>query len=153
MAQRELNRGMYKDDHRLENLFNFFLLSIAIAFPCPGIGFAALAAEETAAVTNLRVKGVAPTSLKSTCTGAHPAMDGNCRTPEALPLPELPSSHNGVVAERISSYAVGGTQHITVTSGNASRTIWNTKGAATIVVFGLPTAESPPERHPHRQRR
>ena len=31
-----------------------------------------------------------------------------------------------------------GKQLVAVTSGNSSRTIWETKGAATVLVFGLP---------------
>lgn len=44
----------------------------------------------------------------------------------------------GAIAGGVSSYAVDGKQYIAVASGNASKTIWNTTGAATIVVFGLP---------------
>ncbi|MBY0511960.1 MAG: PQQ-binding-like beta-propeller repeat protein [Rhodospirillaceae bacterium] len=44
----------------------------------------------------------------------------------------------GAIAGGVSSYAVNGKQYIAVASGNSSRTIWSTKGAATIIVFGLP---------------
>lgn len=44
----------------------------------------------------------------------------------------------GAIAGGVSSYAVDGKQYIVVASGNASRTIWSTKGAATVIVFGLP---------------
>ncbi len=44
----------------------------------------------------------------------------------------------GAIAGGISTYAVNGKQYIAVASGNASRTIWSTKGAATLIVFGLP---------------
>lgn len=44
----------------------------------------------------------------------------------------------GAIAGGIISYQAGGKQLVAVTSGNASRTIWETKGAATVLVFGLP---------------
>lgn len=44
----------------------------------------------------------------------------------------------GAVGGGVSTYAVNGRQLVAVTSGNASRTIWKTKGAATLIVFGLP---------------
>ena len=44
----------------------------------------------------------------------------------------------GAIAGGISSYAVEDQQYIAVASGNASKTIWSTKGAATVVIFGLP---------------
>ncbi len=43
----------------------------------------------------------------------------------------------GAIAGGVSSYAVDGKQYIAVASGNASKTIWKTKGAATLIVFGL----------------
>jgi PQQ-dependent dehydrogenase (methanol/ethanol family) len=44
----------------------------------------------------------------------------------------------GAIAGGISSYAIDGKQYLAVASGNASKTIWSTKGAATLIVFGLP---------------
>jgi PQQ-dependent dehydrogenase (methanol/ethanol family) len=44
----------------------------------------------------------------------------------------------GAVSGGVSTYSVDGRQYVAVASGNASRTIWKTRGAATIVVFGLP---------------
>jgi glucose dehydrogenase len=44
----------------------------------------------------------------------------------------------GGVSGGVSTYSVDGRQYVAVASGNASRTIWKTRGAATIVVFGLP---------------
>lgn len=44
----------------------------------------------------------------------------------------------GAIAGGISSYAVDGKQYLAVTSGSASRTIWNTTGAPTLIVFSLP---------------
>jgi len=42
----------------------------------------------------------------------------------------------GAVGGGVSTYAVDGKQYVAVASGNASRGIWKTTGAATIVVFG-----------------
>ncbi|HET9394538.1 MAG TPA: PQQ-binding-like beta-propeller repeat protein, partial [Nitrospiraceae bacterium] len=44
----------------------------------------------------------------------------------------------GAVAGGISSYAVNGKQYIAVASGNLSRDVAATPGAATLIVFGLP---------------
>jgi len=44
----------------------------------------------------------------------------------------------GAIAGGVSSYAIDGRQYLAVASGNSSRTIWSTKGAATLIVFGLP---------------
>jgi alcohol dehydrogenase (cytochrome c) len=49
----------------------------------------------------------------------------------------------GAVGGGVSTYAVDGRQYVAVASGNASRTIWKTRGAATIVVFGLPQGGRP----------
>ena len=49
----------------------------------------------------------------------------------------------GAVGGGVSTYAVDGRQYVAVASGNASRTIWKTRGAATIVVFGLPQDARP----------
>jgi PQQ-dependent dehydrogenase (methanol/ethanol family) len=43
----------------------------------------------------------------------------------------------GAIAGGISSYAVNGRQYLAVTSGSASRTIWGTAGAPTLIVFAL----------------
>jgi PQQ-dependent dehydrogenase (methanol/ethanol family) len=43
----------------------------------------------------------------------------------------------GAIAGGISSYAVGGKQYLAVPSGSASRVIWGTSGAPTLVVFAL----------------
>ena len=43
----------------------------------------------------------------------------------------------GAVGGGVSTYAVDGQQYVAVASGNASRGIWKTTGAATIVVFGM----------------
>jgi alcohol dehydrogenase (cytochrome c) len=44
----------------------------------------------------------------------------------------------GAIAGGVSTYAVANTQYVAVASGNASKTIWSTSGAATVVIFGLP---------------
>jgi PQQ-dependent dehydrogenase (methanol/ethanol family) len=44
----------------------------------------------------------------------------------------------GAIAGGVSSYAIGGRQYLAVASGNSSKTIWSTKGAPTVIVFGLP---------------
>ena len=44
----------------------------------------------------------------------------------------------GPVAGGVVTYSVGGKQLVAVASGNESKSIWQTRGAATVVVFGLP---------------
>jgi glucose dehydrogenase len=44
----------------------------------------------------------------------------------------------GAVAGGVSTYEIGGKQYVAVAAGNASKTIWSTTGAATVVIFGLP---------------
>jgi alcohol dehydrogenase (cytochrome c) len=44
----------------------------------------------------------------------------------------------GAIGGGISTYAVNGRQYIAVTSGSASKTIWKTAGAPTVIVFALP---------------
>jgi PQQ-dependent dehydrogenase (methanol/ethanol family) len=44
----------------------------------------------------------------------------------------------GAIGGGISSYAVNGRQYIAVTSGSASKTIWKTAGAPTLIIFALP---------------
>ena len=46
----------------------------------------------------------------------------------------------GAIGGGISSYAVGGRQYVAVTSGSASKTIWKTTGAPTVIIFALPAA-------------
>ena len=46
----------------------------------------------------------------------------------------------GALGGGISSYAVNGRQYIAVTSGSASKTIWKTAGAPTLIVFALTAA-------------
>ena len=47
----------------------------------------------------------------------------------------------GALAGGISTYAVNGKQFVAVASGNSSKTIWGTTGAATVIIFGLPEPE------------
>jgi alcohol dehydrogenase (cytochrome c) len=44
----------------------------------------------------------------------------------------------GAIAGGVSTYLVNGKQHVAVASGNSSRTVWGTSGAATVFVFALP---------------
>lgn len=44
----------------------------------------------------------------------------------------------GAIGGGISTYAIDGRQYVAVASGNGSRTIWRTTGAATLVIFALP---------------
>ena len=43
----------------------------------------------------------------------------------------------GAIAGGIASYAVNGRQYLAVPSGSASRIIWSTGGAPTLIVFAL----------------
>ena len=44
----------------------------------------------------------------------------------------------GAVAGAPSTYLVDGKQYVAITTGNASRSVWKTTGAMTVVVFALP---------------
>ncbi|MBY0510807.1 MAG: PQQ-binding-like beta-propeller repeat protein [Rhodospirillaceae bacterium] len=44
----------------------------------------------------------------------------------------------GAIGGGVSTYEIGGKQYVAVAAGNASKTIWSTTGAATVVIFGLP---------------
>jgi len=44
----------------------------------------------------------------------------------------------GAIAGGISTYLHGGKQYVAVASGNSSRVVWGTSGAATIFIFALP---------------
>lgn len=44
----------------------------------------------------------------------------------------------GAVAGAAATYLAGGRQYVAITSGNASRTVWRTTGAGTVVIFALP---------------
>ena len=47
-------------------------------------------------------------------------------------------STGGAMAGGVSTYEVDSRQYVAVLSGNASKTIWQNTGAATVIVFGLP---------------
>ena len=44
----------------------------------------------------------------------------------------------GAIGGGIATYTAGDRQYVAVTSGNASRTLWRTTGAPTLILFGLP---------------
>jgi PQQ-dependent dehydrogenase (methanol/ethanol family) len=44
----------------------------------------------------------------------------------------------GAIAGGITTYVTGGRQYIAVPSGNSSKSLWQTSGAATLILFGLP---------------
>jgi len=44
----------------------------------------------------------------------------------------------GPVAGGITTYVAGGRQYVAVASGNNSKSLWQTSGAATLIIFGLP---------------
>lgn len=46
----------------------------------------------------------------------------------------------GAIAGGVVTYEIDGRQFVAVASGNKSRTVWSTQGAATIMVFALPEA-------------
>jgi glucose dehydrogenase len=43
----------------------------------------------------------------------------------------------GAMAGGVSTYRSGGKQYVAVASGNSSKALWQTTGAATLIVFGL----------------
>lgn len=82
------------------------------------------------------VAGVTPTAGGVVFTGS---MNGDFLGFDAVSGQVLYRFNTGgAIAGGVSSYAVNGKQYVAVASGNSSRTIWSTKGAATVVVFGLP---------------
>lgn len=85
------------------------------------------------------VAGVTPTAGGVTMTGS---TDGEFLVFDSRSGKTLYRfTTGGAVGGGISTYAVNGRQLVAVTSGNASRTIWKTKGAATLIVFGLPDGD------------
>ena len=84
------------------------------------------------------VAGVTPTAgglvFTGTPSGAFWGLDA--RTGEIL----YEFNTGGAIGGGISTYAVNGHQYIAVTSGSASKTIWKTAGAPTLVVFALPAS-------------
>jgi PQQ-dependent dehydrogenase (methanol/ethanol family) len=81
------------------------------------------------------VAGVTPTAGDVVLTGD---LDGyflvlDARTGETL----YRFNTGGAVAGGVSSYSIDGKQYVAAATGNSSRTVWKTSGAATVVVFGL----------------
>jgi len=65
-------------------------------------------------------------------------LDGNFLTLDAATGSVLYRFNTGgAVAGAASTYLVDGKQYVAITSGNASRSIWKTTGAATVVVFAV----------------
>ncbi|MFC4452667.1 PQQ-binding-like beta-propeller repeat protein [Deinococcus sonorensis] len=81
------------------------------------------------------VAGVTPTAGGVVMTGDQ---NGNFLVLDAKDGHTLYTFNTGgAVGGGVSTYAVDGKQYVAVASGNASRGIWKTTGAATIEVFGL----------------
>ena len=85
--------------------------------------------------TTPMVAGVTPTAGDVILTGD---LDGSflvldSRTGDTL----YKFNTGGAVAGGVSTYLAGGKQYVAAVSGNSSRTIWKSAGAATVVVFGL----------------
>jgi PQQ-dependent dehydrogenase (methanol/ethanol family) len=82
------------------------------------------------------VAGVTPTAgglvFTGTPSGAFWGLDA--RTGDIL----YEFQTGGAIGGGISSYAVSGRQYIAVASGSASKTIWKTAGAPTLIIFALP---------------
>ena len=82
------------------------------------------------------VAGVTPTAGDVVLTGD---LDGNFLVLDSHSGETLYSfATGGAVAGGVSTYLVDGRQYVAAASGNSSRTVWKTTGAATVVVFGLP---------------
>jgi alcohol dehydrogenase (cytochrome c) len=80
--------------------------------------------------------GITPTSGGLVLTGSG---DGNVLAFDSTTGRELYSFYTGgPVAGGITTYLVRGKQYIAVPSGNSSKSLWQTGGAATLIVFGLP---------------
>ncbi len=80
--------------------------------------------------------GVTPTAGGLVLTGSG---DGNFLAFDSGTGRELYSFYTGgPVAGGITTYMASGRQYIAVPSGNNSKSLWQTSGAATLIVFGLP---------------
>ena len=82
------------------------------------------------------VAGVTPTAGGLVFTGSPSGAFWGMRATTGEILYEF--NTGGAIGGGISSYAVGGKQYLAVTSGSASKTIWNSTGAPTIIIFHLP---------------
>jgi alcohol dehydrogenase (cytochrome c) len=80
--------------------------------------------------------GVTPTASGLVMTGTG---SGNFMVFDGATGKTLYSFYTGgAVAGGISTYMVDGRQYVAVISGNMSKGLWKTTGAATVVIFGLP---------------
>jgi PQQ-dependent dehydrogenase (methanol/ethanol family) len=80
--------------------------------------------------------GVTPTAGGVVLTGAS---DGNFLVFDGRTGDELYSFYTGgAVAGGISTYMAAGKQYVAVLSGNSSKALWKTSGAATLILFALP---------------
>ncbi len=82
------------------------------------------------------VAAVTPTSGGLVLTGSG---DGNFLAFDSDTGRELYRFYTGgAIAGGITTYVAGGRQYIAVPSGNSSKSLWQTSGAATLILFGLP---------------
>jgi PQQ-dependent dehydrogenase (methanol/ethanol family) len=80
--------------------------------------------------------GVTPTASGLTFTGS---TDGSLLAFDSQTGRKLYSFYTGgAIAGGISTYMVEGRQYVAVPSGNSSKSMWQSRGAATVIVFGLP---------------
>ena len=82
------------------------------------------------------VAGVTPTASGLTFTGTVGGEFLAFDTETGKPLYRF--NTGGAIGGGVSSYAIDGRQYVAVASGNGSRTIWRTNGAATLIIFALP---------------
>jgi outer membrane protein assembly factor BamB len=82
------------------------------------------------------VAAITPTSGGLVLTGSG---DGNFLAFDSATGRELYRFYTGgAIAGGITTYLAGGRQYIAVPSGNSSKSLWQTSGAATLILFGLP---------------
>jgi alcohol dehydrogenase (cytochrome c) len=82
------------------------------------------------------IAGVTPTASGLVFTGT---ADGEFLAVEAKTGKKLYSFYTGgPVAGGVSVYEVNGKEYVAVATGNDSKTVWGTTGAATVIVFSLP---------------
>ncbi len=82
------------------------------------------------------VAGVTPTAGGVVFTGAPSGAFWGLSATTGEILYEF--NTGGAIGGGISTYAVNGRQYVAVTSGSASKTIWKTAGAPTVILFALP---------------
>jgi alcohol dehydrogenase (cytochrome c) len=82
------------------------------------------------------IAGVTPTAAGLVFTGT---AEGDFLVFEAKTGKKLYSFYTGgPIAGGVSVYAIDGREYVAVASGNDSKTVWGTTGAATVIVFSLP---------------